>query len=131
MDKVVHFELPADDTGRAQKFYKDLFGWDIQKAGEMPYWIVHTVETDEKMMPKESGAINGGMLKRDEQNDPGSSNPVLVIKVESTEDYCKKVEAAGGKIVLNTRKVGDMGLYARIKDTEGNVIGLWQDLKKE
>ena len=130
MDKVVHFEMPVDDAERAQKFYKKLFGWEIQKFGEMPYWAVRTVEVDEKMMPKEKGAINGGMLKRDEKNDPGSKNPVIVISVPNTEEYCAKVEKAGGKVVLLARKIGDMGIYARVKDTEGNIIGLWQDLKK-
>lgn len=129
MNKVVHFEIPADDVNRAQKFYKDLFDWDIQKAGEMPYWMVKTVETDDNMMPKESGAINGGMLKRDEENDPSGSKPVIVIDVPDAEEYCRKVEQAGGKIVLSARKVGDMGTYARVEDTEGNVIGLWQILK--
>jgi len=26
MDKVVHFEIPVDDLGHAQKFYKSVFG---------------------------------------------------------------------------------------------------------
>jgi len=129
MDKVVHFEIPADDVDRAQKFYKDLFGWDIQKSGEMPYWMIKTVETDEKMMPKEAGAINGGMLQRDEKNDPTGTKPVIVINVSNVEEYCKKVEEAGGKVVMPTMKVGDMGIYARIKDTENNIIGLWQNVK--
>lgn len=129
MNKVVHFEIPADNVERAQKFYKSLFKWGIEQFGEMPYWAVRTVEVDEKMMPKEKGAINGGMLIRDEKNDPGSKNPVIVISVPNTEEYCKKVEKAGGKIVLPARKIGDMGMYARVKDTEGNIIGLWQDLK--
>lgn len=30
-DPIVHFELPADDVERAQKFYKDIFGWDFHK----------------------------------------------------------------------------------------------------
>ena len=130
MDKVVHFEIPADNVERAQKFYKSLFNWEIQQFGEMPYWAIRTLEVDEKMMPKEKGAINGGMLKRDEKNDPGSKNPVIVISVSNTKEYCKKVEKAGGKVVLPARNVGDMGIYARVKDTEGNIIGLWQDLKK-
>ena len=130
MNKVVHFEIPADDVDRAQKFYKDLFGWDIEKAGEMPYWNIHTVETDDKMMPKEVGAINGGMLKRDEENDPSGTKPVIVINVPNVEEHCKKVENAGGKVVMPTMKVGDMGMYARVQDTENNIIGLWQDLKK-
>ena len=127
MDKVVHFEIPADDTARAEKFYTSVFGWKMQKV-TMPgveYYMVNTVAVDKKGMPKEPGAINGGMMKR---NMPGES-PVVVINVSSLDDYLKKAQAAGGRVVLPKQTVGDMGLYARISDTEGNVIGLWQNLK--
>lgn len=130
MDKVVHFEIPADNIERAQKFYQETFGWNIHQFGDMPYWGCSTTESDEKGRPTEPGAINGGMLKRDGENDPGSSNPAIVIGVSNTEEYCKKVEAAGGEVVLPPRKVGDIGVYARVKDTEGNIIGMWQDLQK-
>jgi Glyoxalase/Bleomycin resistance protein/Dioxygenase superfamily. len=29
MDSVFHFELPAQDMERANKFYEKVFGWDI------------------------------------------------------------------------------------------------------
>jgi predicted enzyme related to lactoylglutathione lyase len=29
MPKVIWFEIPADDPGRAIKFYEDVFGWKI------------------------------------------------------------------------------------------------------
>jgi predicted enzyme related to lactoylglutathione lyase len=28
---IVHFEIPADNPERATQFYRELFGWDIQK----------------------------------------------------------------------------------------------------
>jgi len=28
-------------------------------------------------------------------------------------------------------EIGDFGLYARVADTEGNIIGIWQLLKKD
>ena len=28
------------------------------------------------------------------------------------------------------QQVGDMGLYARVSDPEGNIIGIWENLKK-
>ena len=60
MNKVVHFEIPYDDQERAQKFYQDVFGWQITKFAGMDYHIATTTETDETTMkPKESGAING------------------------------------------------------------------------
>ena len=126
MDKVVHFEIPFDDENRAQKFYKDIFGWQINKFPEMDYFIVHTVETDPNtMVPKEPGAINGGMLKRD----PTGPNPVIVIDVNSVDDYLERIEKAGGKVVMPKFSIGKFGFYARVADTEGNVIGLWQTIQ--
>jgi len=126
MDKVVHFEIPADDLDRAKKFYKNLFGWQITDVPEMQYTIVNTVAVDTNHMPKEAGAINGGMVKR---NRPGEQ-PVIVINVSSVDETLKNVEKAGGKTVMPKIQVGDMGLYARVTDTEGNVIGLWENLRK-
>lgn len=128
MNSVVHFEIPADNLERAEKFYQNAFEWGIQKIplpnGEN-YIIVTTVATDEKQMPKEVGAINGGMMKRT----PDMKGPVIVINVPNVEEHLKKIESAGGKVIMSVQKVMEMGLYARIEDTEGNVIGIWQDLK--
>ncbi|HLD26617.1 MAG TPA: VOC family protein [Patescibacteria group bacterium] len=127
MNKVVHFEIPADNLARADKFYSEVFGWQIKKAPMpgMEYHMATTVEVDEQNMPKTPGAINGGLMKRNALNEP----VVIVIDVPNLDEHLTKIEAAGGKIVMPKMTVGDMGLYARITDTEGNVIGLWQDLK--
>lgn len=127
MDSVVHFEIPADDTARAQKFYSDVFGWNIVKAPMpgMEYFMVYTTPTDDKQMPTKPGAINGGMQKR---MAPGES-PVLVVSVANLDETLAKATASGAVVVMQKMQVADMGLYARIKDTEGNIIGVWQDLK--
>lgn len=126
MDKVIHFEIPVDDTKRAVEFYKKVFGWEINKA-EMPgmeYFVVTTVETDKNRMPKSPGAINGGLMKRYQE-----TQPVIVVNVKSVDDYLKKIKKSGGNVVMDKMQVGDMGLYARFKDPEGNLIGIWQDIK--
>ena len=38
----------------------------------------------------------------------------------------RKVEESGGKIVLPRKQVGEYGFYARVSDTGGNVVGVWQ-----
>lgn len=126
MDKVVHFEIPAEDMERADKFYSRVFGWEIDKAPMGPgYDLVSTTPTDEQMMPTEPGAINGAIGKRDET----FTAPTVVINVDSIDDAVAKVEAAGGKVLMDKQQVGDMGVYTRFKDPEGNVVGLWQVLK--
>jgi predicted enzyme related to lactoylglutathione lyase len=124
MNKVVHFEIPYDDQGRAQKFYQDVFGWNISKFPDMDYHMATTTPSDDKMKPKEPGAINGGLLPKD----PTGTHPVIVIDVPSLDEHIKKVESAGGKTVMPKMQVGNFGLYARVKDTEDNVIGIWQTL---
>ncbi|MBI2085464.1 MAG: VOC family protein [Candidatus Aenigmarchaeota archaeon] len=125
MDKVVHFEIPADDVERAQKFYKTVFGWGIMNVAGMNYTLVTTTETGEDRMPKQSGAINGGMMKR---SGPIKS-PVITIGVADVSEAVKKIKSNGGKIIMDKFKVGDIGFSAYVEDTEGNLIGIWEDIK--
>ncbi|KAF6246984.1 glyoxalase [Nitrosopumilus sp. b3] len=124
MNKVSHFEIPYDDQGRAQKFYQDVFGWQIAQFADRDYHMAITTPSDEKMKPNEAGAINGGLLPKN----PTGRHPMIVIDVPDIEDHIKKVESAGGKTVMPVMKIGDFGMYARISDTEGNVIGIWQTI---
>lgn len=127
-DKVVHFEIPADDMERAKDFYS-LFGWDIQ-SWPMPdgskYYGVRTVEVDEAThLPKEAGAINGGIMPRG-----AAKAPVIAIEVASVDEMVEKIKAKGGSVVMPKIELGGMGYYAYVTDTEGNVIGLWENIKK-
>jgi len=52
MPTINHFEIPADDINRAQKFYKDIFGWNMRKTSnpenpEKDYWHFDTEDEDE------------------------------------------------------------------------------------
>ena len=127
MNKVTHFEIPFDDVNRAQKFYQNVFGWQIREFPELDYWMATTCETDSSgMKPKDPGAINGGFLKRDATGEA----PIIVIDVSNIEEHLQKIEAAGGKVTMPKTQVGQFGLYARVKDTEGNTIGIWQNLQQ-
>ena len=123
MGKVVHFEIPADNLARAKKFYSTVFGWKMNEYPEMQYTIVQTAETDEKGMIKEAGAINGGMLAR---QDPVKA-PVVTISVDNMDEATATIEKNGGKIIRGKEPVGEMGFAAYFRDTEGNVVGLWQN----
>jgi predicted enzyme related to lactoylglutathione lyase len=37
MDKVEHFEIPADELEKAQKFYRSVFGWIMEVVPGMEY----------------------------------------------------------------------------------------------
>jgi uncharacterized protein len=125
MDKVVHFEIPVDDRGRAKEFYATVFEWDVQDSdmgGGSVYTLAGTVATDEKMQPKEAGGINGGLMDRTSD----LSVPVITIGVDSIDDSLKKVEAGGGSTITPRTPIPGMGAFGYFRDTEGNVMGLWE-----
>lgn len=136
MDPVVHFEMPAKDKKRVADFYSKTFGWQMQLLGsEMGnYLLAGTTEVDEKNMPKQPGAINGGFFEY--QDKEGFNIPHLVISVENLEESIQKVEAAGGKILGGASgpgKIDDIpgiGRYVSFEDSEGNHVGMLQPLPR-
>jgi uncharacterized protein len=123
MDKVVHFEIPTDDPARAKEFYGSIFGWEITEIPELDYTTVQTSAIDDQQRPTEPGAINGGMYKRSSQN---PSTPVMTIGVDSVEIALKEVEAHGGSVFRPRTEIPGMGAFAYFKDTEGNLLGLFE-----
>ncbi len=132
MEKVQHFEIPADDLARARQFYEGCFGWQTSEF-PMPdgstYVGLHTGPTNEKNMVQENNFINGGMFKRGESFAPTS--PVITMVVADINASLEKVKTSGGEVVAEAKEIPGMGRYAYVKDTEGNTVGLWQNLKKE
>lgn len=122
MDKVVHFEIPFDNKPRAMKFYGDTFGWQLQDMPEMNYVMASTVAVDQQYKPTEPGAINGGLFQRPAE----APAPVIYVGVSSVDATLEKVKKGGGAVVTPNTPIPGMGAYARVKDTEGNVIGLFQ-----
>jgi predicted enzyme related to lactoylglutathione lyase len=126
MGKVVHFEIPTDDFARAKEFYGSIFGWqlqDMQVEAMGEYTLALTTPVDqETQVPTEPGAINGGLMKRSAET-PSS---VITIAVDGIDDALKKIEAAGGSTVHARTEMPGMGAYAYFKDSEGNVMGLWE-----
>jgi hypothetical protein len=126
MAKVVHFEIPADDLDRARSFYGKVFGWRIDTmpmAGGGEYTGLTTTAVDQKTMtPTEPGAINGGMTQRSES----TPAPVITIDVEDIDAALAQIEGAGGKTVTSRTAIPGMGAYGYFKDSEGNVMGLWE-----
>jgi uncharacterized protein len=125
MRKVVHFEIPADDLDRAKAFYSSVFGWALQTvpmAGGEYTAVVTTPVDGQTQLPTEPGAINGGMMQRDER----TPSPVITVDVEAIDDALKEIEAGGGTTITPRTAIPGMGAFAYFKDPEGNVLGLWE-----
>jgi uncharacterized protein len=125
---IVHFEIPADQPERAVKFYRELFGWEINKWESsnderegFEYWLVRTVPTDDRGMPIRPG-VNGGLMRR-----MGRAQTVVnYISVPNVDECVRKAERLGAKVFMPKRPVPSMGWFAQLEDPEGNVFAVWQ-----
>jgi predicted enzyme related to lactoylglutathione lyase len=113
MPRISHFDIPADDPERAQKFYREVFDWKFEKwDGPMDYWMA-TTGTEEP-------GINGGLSKR-MSGQIGISN---TINVTSLDDYSKKIIEKGGQLIVPKMAIPKIGWFAQCTDTEGNMFGI-------
>ena len=126
MDRVVHFEIQTEKPERAAKFYRDVFGWTIEKwpGLDWDYWVIMTAEKDSK----EPG-INGGLLLRPAKTPPqecGTNAYVCTIQVKNFDETAKNIEAAGGKVAMPKFAIPKMAWQGYFLDTEGNTFGVHQ-----
>lgn len=110
--ELVHFDIPADEPGRAAEFYRAVFGWKIEAIGGFEdYLEVKPGGIDE--------ATGGGITKRfmPEQG------PVNYFEVSSIEEANERVRSSGGQVVMEKMTVPGFGYLSLCTDTEGNPFG--------
>jgi predicted enzyme related to lactoylglutathione lyase/effector-binding domain-containing protein len=123
MSGVVHFEIPADDEDRARKFYESVFGWTFQVLPGMEYSLAMTTPVNQRGRPSGPGAINGGIFRRGET----LQAPVVTIDVDDIDSALQQIHRLGGETVRDRMEVPGSGWNAYFRDSEGNVVGLWQN----
>ncbi len=131
MNRIVHFEIHAENPERAANFYKEVFGWHIEewKGLDTKYWMVMTADKDSK----EPG-INGGLLLRGGPKPAEGNSPnafVCTVQVADFDAAVAAVEKAGGVCQMPKFNIAGMAWQAYYKDTEGNIFGIHQAIEKK
>ena len=128
MNRVVHFEIHANDVNRAQKFYESVFGWKFQDLGEAMN-NYRLITTGEDLPGDKVPAIKGGMMLREAPVPVQGQGPnayVCTIGVDNIDSYMAKAEAAGAKPQTHKMEVPGVGWLRYYKDPEGNIFGMLQ-----
>ena len=109
--KIVHFEIPAQDTGRAREFWGSLFGLKFDTyEGPMEY---HMFQNDDQ--------TGGGIYPRQQ----GETGLISYFNTDDIDATSKQIQELGGS-VEEKAPVPGMGWFARAQDTEGNSFSIWQ-----
>jgi predicted enzyme related to lactoylglutathione lyase len=109
--KVVHVEIGAADTDRAQGFWSGVFGWQVgpPMSPEMDYRMFQSADDQ------------GGAIVATEQQ----GNLTVYLDTEDIDASTAKVREFGGEAGDKVPVPGH-GWFAPCKDTEGNAFSLWQ-----
>jgi predicted enzyme related to lactoylglutathione lyase len=128
MNRVIHFEIHASNLDRMQKFYTDVFGWQITDLGGLMGGY-RMVNTGENAPGATYPGINGGITPRRGPT-PAEGQPVnayvCTIGVDDIDAYTDKVKLSGGAPAVEKIQVPGVGWLAYMKDPEGNIFGLLQ-----
>lgn len=131
MNRIIHFEIHAEDPERAVTFYHEVFGWEIREwvipgvemKDENRYWFVITG-------PENEPGINGGLVFR-RGPPPQEGQPfnayVCTIGVADVDRSVDLVKKAGGSIIFPRMGIPGIGWWANCRDTEGNCFGMLQE----
>lgn len=111
--KVVHFEIPIDDSDRAVSFYGQAFGWSLERWGPVEYWTTEAGDGE---------GIGGALTKRSDD----VPSLMFYINVEDIDAALGAVETAGGTRLTERMPIPTVGWSAFFEDTEGNKVGLFQ-----
>jgi predicted enzyme related to lactoylglutathione lyase len=110
--KLVHFEIPAQDSDRAKTFYGNALGWSFGDSAMpgMEYFMT------------EAGGQPGGAVYSMEGASP---HLLLYFDTDDIDASVVKVREAGGE-APDKQPIPHVGWFARCADTEGNDFSLFQ-----
>jgi predicted enzyme related to lactoylglutathione lyase len=110
---VVHFEVIGKDGPKLQKYYADLFGWQIDANNPMNYGLI----TD-------SGNGVGGGIGGGPEGYEG--HVTFYVQVPDIEAALVKAESLGGTRIFGPETIMENVTLGQFTDPEGHVIGLTQ-----
>jgi predicted enzyme related to lactoylglutathione lyase len=123
--------MPYDDRDRTAKFYREVFGWELQMFGEdMGNYVVATTAKPGTRVGHDAayGAIGGGFFPR--KPDWPAQHPSIVIAVQDIRAAMKKVNAGGGETLGDPVTIPGVGEYVSFFDTEKNRVSMLQPLSR-
>jgi predicted enzyme related to lactoylglutathione lyase len=112
---VVHWEFWSDDPKRLSEFYGKVFEWSPREIPDLDYTLVETGGT---------GGINGGFMTP--KAGPWPAKLALYIDVDDLDLYGKRIEDAGGKLLVHKMDVPGVGQLSLFEDPDGRVLGMWK-----
>ena len=108
-NKIIHVEVVGKDGSALQKFYKEVFDWDLDTNNPGGYGMLR-----QEALTAGIGATSDG----------SAGHVTFYVGAENPAEVLTKVEAAGGKVLMPLTEVAPDTTIAMFADPEGHVVGL-------
>ena len=111
------FEIPSVDFDRAVRFYEKVLDARLAKEEMGPMTLA--------VFPHEKPAPSGAVVKAPGYA-PAATGTVVYLSLDDIRPALARVGGAGGDVLLPlTELPSGQGVFAQIRDTEGNRVGLF------
>ena len=118
---VVHFEVIGKDGETLQRYYAELFDWDIDSGNEMGYGMV----AREGNVNPDGVGIGGGVGGGPEGYE---GHVTFYVEVPDVEAALAKAESLGGTRVMGPEELMGQVVLGQFLDPEGHVVGVVQGM---
>jgi predicted enzyme related to lactoylglutathione lyase len=114
---VEWFEIPTADLAKSIPFYNKVLGITLEAT---EFGSSHIA-----VFPHTRPGV-GGCLLQQAGLTPSPGGTIVYLPAKNLDEAIARVDPAGGKIVVPKTPVGpNMGFFARFRDLEGNIVGMF------
>ena len=107
--KIIHVEVTGKDSPALQRFYSDVFDWDLDTNNPGGYGMVRQGELTGGIGPVQDGG--GGLV-------------TFYVSTDDPQATLRRVEELGGRVLMPLIEVAPETTIALFADPEGHVVGL-------
>jgi uncharacterized protein len=107
---VIHVEVTGKDGEKLQRFYKDIFGWELDTNNPGGYG-----------MYRQADGLTGGIGAT---QDGSAGNVTFYVHTENPQAILDKVAEKGGSVIMPLTQVAPETTVALFADPEGHVVGI-------
>lgn len=108
--KVIHVEVTGKDGPALQKFYSDVFGWNLDTNLPGGYGMV-----------RQDDGFTAGIGPT---SDGSAGQATFYVHSEDPAGTLRRAEELGGRVIMPLTEVASGTTIALFADPEGHIVGL-------
>ena len=107
--KIIHVEVAGKDGPALQRFYSDVFGWELDTNNPGGYGMLRQGELSAGIGPAQGD---------------GPGHVTFYVNSEDPAGTLRRVEELGGRVIMPLTEVAPETTIALFADPEGHIVGL-------